>query len=565
MHRQKKYLAAALIMSLLVSTHQALAVDPMFTGVDGALNINGTTVTISPSTKLYSSVSITNGGILNIVGNGSWMIIGSAGNFIIDATSKIQYRGVGTTTSDDTGSSTTAPDGTVLSYTSTWGDGGVGGGSSCGQSDIEAEPGNPLSVADGKCGGPTLHGNGGGGAAFDYADGGTPTLVKAGDGSSGSLGGSGPTPACAGGAGGTLASKDGVDGDDCQFSAPYYTNGAGGGGGYRGDNGGAIYIKVGGTITMAGTIDVDGSQGGNGGQGGDADDAPGAWGGGGGGGGAGGNGGVIKIRYAAGTTAGTFSHDQGGGGAGGFGGIASTSLTPVDGDPGEAANSDGNNGSVEITALSLPTVATLTPSSLGQTSVTLNGSITDIGGTSVTVRGFVYGLTTSYGATSTESGTFSTGAFLSALSSLTCGSTYHWKGYATNAVGTGYTSDSTFSTSACTVVPPASTGSISGSRPRSSKGTIQPVVTNPPVFFKPVFTQSFGIGNLHDDIKNLQKYLNSKGYTVAVSGPGSPNNESNYFGNRTRDALARFQSDNKIYPSVGFFGPLTRKFIESNP
>ncbi len=38
-------------------------------------------------------------------------------------------------------------------------------------------------------------------------------------------------------------------------------------------------------------------------------------------------------------------------------------------------------------------------------------------------------------------------------------------------------------------------------------------------------------------------------------------NETTYFGILTQRALAKFQKVNNITPSVGYFGPKTRKFI----
>ncbi|MEN9912850.1 MAG: hypothetical protein RLY66_258 [Candidatus Parcubacteria bacterium] len=570
-----------LAVSIAALPMAARAADPMFAGTDGALTINGTTVNISPSTKLYSSVSITNGGILNIVGNGSWMIIGSAGSFTIDATSKIQYIGVGTTTANGTGSSTTSPDGVSLSYSSNYASdgGGAGGGVLCGTEDFLAEPGNPLSAADGKCGGSPLYGNGGGGAAFDYNDGHVATLSAGGAGANGSLGG---LNSCLGGAGGTINSKDGADGEDCFTSAPYYTNGAGGGGGFRGDNGGAIYIKVAGTVTIAGTIDVSGSAGGTGGDGGDATDEPAALGGGGGGGGDGGNGGKIQLVYISGSVTGSLLSDIAGGGAGGAGGVG-FSGNAVNGDPGEPAANDGNSGTVEQTVLAIPTVSASSPTGTTGTASTLNSSLSATGGTTVTVRGFIYGLTTAYGATTTESsGTL--GAFTASLTSLTCGSTYNWKAYATNAVGTRYTSNSTFSTSACpTPDPTPSSSGSSGSRSRVSVvPTVQPTpipgcpagfvcVLAPSVNQSPVyqpttytFTRPFRYADEGEDVRNLQRYLNARGYIIAVSGSGSPGNESDFYGYLTQAALMRFQRDHGI-PATGNFGPITRAYIAAHP
>ena len=84
-------------------------------------------------------------------------------------------------------------------------------------------------------------------------------------------------------------------------------------------------------------------------------------------------------------------------------------------------------------------------SSLGATSATLNGSIGDIG--NGTTRGFVYGTNTSYGATTTESGSFVTGSFAAGASSLTCNTAYHFAAYATNGY-LSYGGDNTLTTSA---------------------------------------------------------------------------------------------------------------------
>jgi len=72
------------------------------------------------------------------------------------------------------------------------------------------------------------------------------------------------------------------------------------------------------------------------------------------------------------------------------------------------------------------------------------------------------------------------------------------------------------------------------------------------------FDTNLGYGNSGSDVLPLQQFLNSHGFTIAESGPGSPGNESDYFGSLTRAALAEFQAANGITPSAGYFGPLTR-------
>jgi len=51
---------------------------------------------------------------------------------------------------------------------------------------------------------------------------------------------------------------------------------------------------------------------------------------------------------------------------------------------------------------------------------------------------------------------------------------------------------------------------------------------------------------------------------VSESGPGSVGNETTRFGAATRGALARFQAANGISPAVGYFGAITRSYINSH-
>ena len=98
-----------------------------------------------------------------------------------------------------------------------------------------------------------------------------------------------------------------------------------------------------------------------------------------------------------------------------------------------------------------PDVSTAAASGVTGEEAALNGSIDDLGSDAPTTRGFVYGLTTAYGATTTENngGGFSTGSYSTSVSSLTCASTYHFAAYVTNGTETVYGSDLTFDTSAC--------------------------------------------------------------------------------------------------------------------
>lgn len=78
-----------------------------------------------------------------------------------------------------------------------------------------------------------------------------------------------------------------------------------------------------------------------------------------------------------------------------------------------------------------------------------------------------------------------------------------------------------------------------------------------------VFTKDLKIGAKNNDVKELQKYLNANGFVLAQTGPGSTGNETDFFGSLTRKVLIEFQKKNNIKPAIGFFGPITRQFINS--
>ena len=78
-----------------------------------------------------------------------------------------------------------------------------------------------------------------------------------------------------------------------------------------------------------------------------------------------------------------------------------------------------------------------------------------------------------------------------------------------------------------------------------------------------LFEKNLRQGMKHQDVKELQKYLNNQGFLVDSSGVGAPGNESNYFGSLTKSALIKFQKANGISPALGYFGPITRQFINS--
>ena len=115
--------------------------------------------------------------------------------------------------------------------------------------------------------------------------------------------------------------------------------------------------------------------------------------------------------------------------------------------------------SYEVSAA--PTVASPTSADVTTTTATLGGNVTSDGGATVTERGVVYAVTVinsdpQLGGTGVTNvvGTGTTGVFNTSVTGLTAGTAYSYAAYATNGVGTGYSSVGTFATD----TPPAFVG-----------------------------------------------------------------------------------------------------------
>lgn len=78
-----------------------------------------------------------------------------------------------------------------------------------------------------------------------------------------------------------------------------------------------------------------------------------------------------------------------------------------------------------------------------------------------------------------------------------------------------------------------------------------------------LFKKNLALGEGGDDVKRLQQFLNTHGYPVAKSGPGSLKNEITRYGQATKQALMKFQKANKIIPANGVFGEKTRSVINN--
>ncbi len=98
----------------------------------------------------------------------------------------------------------------------------------------------------------------------------------------------------------------------------------------------------------------------------------------------------------------------------------------------------------------LPTVSTTAESNITDIGATLNGEVTSDGGAAISERGFVYStispVTIGDGHSTQLSDGGGTGIFSEEITGLNPGTTYYVRAYATNAVGTAYGIEETFTT-----------------------------------------------------------------------------------------------------------------------
>lgn len=126
----------------------------------------------------------------------------------------------------------------------------------------------------------------------------------------------------------------------------------------------------------------------------------------------------------------------------------------------------------------MPVVIEPTSSGIGAHSATLGATVIADGGTAIVARGVVWGavpdptLAVNLGSASAGGGL---GTFTVGAGGLTPGTTYHFRGYATNGVGTTYTSDTTFTTAGLgslkVTIEPAGARSAGAAWRRAGAGT----------------------------------------------------------------------------------------------
>lgn len=141
----------------------------------------------------------------------------------------------------------------------------------------------------------------------------------------------------------------------------------------------------------------------------------------------------------------------------------------------------------------LPVLSTASISNITATTATCGGSITSDGGVAIASSGVCWGV--SANPTITDSKTsenVSTGQFVSNMTGLAGGTTYHVRAYATNSVGTAYGSDISF----LTLGQAPSGVTVAGSNVTTSSvtlsGTVNPNYLSTTVSFEYGLTTSYG-------------------------------------------------------------------------
>lgn len=106
-------------------------------------------------------------------------------------------------------------------------------------------------------------------------------------------------------------------------------------------------------------------------------------------------------------------------------------------------------------AATAPTTTSTAATAIKDTTATLGGDVTADGGANVTARGVEYSTTASFTegtGTQIAANTTGTGAFTIDITGLTAETTYYFKAYATNSVGTTYGTEHNFTTSAASIL-----------------------------------------------------------------------------------------------------------------
>ncbi|TFG78057.1 MAG: hypothetical protein E4H23_08185, partial [Chrysiogenales bacterium] len=187
-----------------------------------------------------------------------------------------------------------------------------------------------------------------------------------------------------------------------------------------------------------------------------------------------------------------------------------------------ATNTAGTSYGSEVTFSTLepPTVTTQAVTAITATSATGNGNITDLGNPNPTAHGVCWntaGTPTTAGSHSDDGAASSTGAFTSSISGLSANTTYYVRTYATNAAGTSYGNQVSFTSLAIapTVTTQAAT-SISTTGAIGNGNITSLGVPNPTAHG--VCWNTAGTPTTADNTSNLGAAASTGAFTTGISG-----------------------------------------------
>ncbi|MEI6754179.1 MAG: FISUMP domain-containing protein [Paludibacter sp.] len=186
---------------------------------------------------------------------------------------------------------------------------------------------------------------------------------------------------------------------------------------------------------------------------------------------------------------------------------------------------------LNFTTKTIPTLTiAASPTNLTAVSATITGTVTSDGGDSVTVRGVCWGtsLKPTIALTTKTNNGAGKGIFNADLSGLVIGTTYYARAYATNAYGTVYSSEISFTTqnlptlsttavSNITTITATSGGTISndGGSTILARGVCWSTNQNPTIDLTTKTNEGIGIGSFSSTLVNLQ--INTTYYVRAYA------------------------------------------------
>jgi prepilin-type N-terminal cleavage/methylation domain-containing protein len=165
----------------------------------------------------------------------------------------------------------------------------------------------------------------------------------------------------------------------------------------------------------------------------------------------------------------------------------------------------------------IPTVTSPTSASIASTSAVLGANVTNLGLPAIiSARGVCYATTANPITNCTPEGSAITGIFTQSISSLSVGTLYYYRGYATNAKGTAYSIDGTFTTLDTPTITTTSASSIAqtsassggnissdGGASVTARGVVWDTNTNPTIALSTKTSDGTGTGSFTSSLTPL--------------------------------------------------------------